>query len=73
VKYLKGALLDQAPALLTNLRLGWRGLPGTNTLAYYKNSLIADRKSFITLASDLNVIKLFLSAMKFGKNKLECS
>ncbi len=21
----------------TNIRLGWKGLPGTNTLAYYKN------------------------------------
>jgi hypothetical protein len=22
-------------ALLANIRLGWKGLPGTNTLAYY--------------------------------------
>jgi hypothetical protein len=21
----------------TNIRLGWKGLPGTNTLAYYEN------------------------------------
>jgi hypothetical protein len=26
-------------------------LPGTNALAYYKNSYITDKKSFITLAS----------------------
>jgi hypothetical protein len=26
-----------SPALLTNIRLGWKGLPGTNTLAYYKH------------------------------------
>jgi hypothetical protein len=32
-------------------RLDWKGLPGTNTLAYYKNSYITDKKSFITLAS----------------------
>jgi hypothetical protein len=30
---LKGRLL----ALPTNIRLGWKGLPGTNTLAYYEN------------------------------------
>jgi len=24
-------------ALPTNTRLGWKGLPGTNTLAYYKS------------------------------------
>jgi hypothetical protein len=26
-----------APALLTNIRLGWKDLPGTNTPAYYEN------------------------------------
>ncbi len=25
----------KAPALLANFRLGWKGLPRTNTLAYY--------------------------------------
>ncbi len=30
VEHLKGALP-------TNIRLGWKGLPGTNTLAYYGN------------------------------------
>ncbi len=32
---LKGASLGQAPALPTNITLGWKGLPGINTLAYY--------------------------------------
>jgi hypothetical protein len=27
-------------ALSTKIRLGWKGMPGTNTLAYYENSLI---------------------------------
>jgi hypothetical protein len=27
-------------ALPTNIRLGWKSFPGTNTLAYYKNSYI---------------------------------
>ncbi len=33
---LKGSSLEKAPALPTNIRLGWKGLPGTNTLTYYK-------------------------------------
>jgi len=36
-EHLKVVSLGQAPALLANIRLGWKGLPGTNTLAYYKN------------------------------------
>jgi hypothetical protein len=27
-----------ALALITNIILGWKSLPGTNTLAYYENS-----------------------------------
>ncbi len=33
----KGASLGQTLVLPTNIRLGWKGLPGINTLAYYKN------------------------------------
>jgi hypothetical protein len=32
------------------LRLGWKGLTGTNTLAYYKNLLITAVKSYIVQA-----------------------
>jgi hypothetical protein len=35
-----GADLSGAPELLalpTNIRLGWKDLPGTNTLIFYKN------------------------------------
>ncbi len=42
--------LGWAPCLNTNIRLGWKGLPGTNTLAYYENSSITAVKGFITLA-----------------------
>jgi hypothetical protein len=49
VKHLKGVLLGYSAALLENIRLGWKGLPGIITLAYYENSLITDVKSFITL------------------------
>jgi len=37
-KHLSGAPLYGRPLPLpTNTRLGWTGLPGTNTLAYYEN------------------------------------
>ncbi len=35
--------------LPTNIRLGWKRLPGANTPAYYEHSLITDVRSFITL------------------------
>ncbi len=47
VKQLKGALLGYAPALPAHIRLGWRGLPGTNTQAYNENPYITAVKSFI--------------------------
>jgi len=30
---------QKALALPTNIRLGWKGLPGTNALTYYEKSL----------------------------------
>jgi hypothetical protein len=38
-----------APALLADIKQGWEGLPGTNTLAYYTHSYITNVKSFMTL------------------------
>jgi len=37
VEHLKGASLRKALALPANIRQGWKGLPGTNTPAYYDN------------------------------------
>jgi hypothetical protein len=37
VEHLKGASFGQALALPANTRLGWKGLSGTNTLAYFEN------------------------------------
>ncbi len=34
VEHLKGASLSYVRALLKNIRLGWKGMPRTNTLAY---------------------------------------
>jgi hypothetical protein len=36
-KLLEAPLYGSLLALPTNNRLGWNSLPGTNTLAYYKN------------------------------------
>jgi hypothetical protein len=44
---LKGRFL----ALPTNIRLGWKGLPGTNALTYYEKLKLTAVKSFITLAT----------------------
>ncbi len=56
-----GALLGQAPALLTII-LSWKGLPGTNAQAY-EYSQITDVKRFITSGPGANVIKLFTSVI----------
>jgi hypothetical protein len=40
VEHLKGVSLGYTPPSLTNISVGWKGLPGTNTLAYFKNLLI---------------------------------
>ncbi len=39
VEYMKSSSLQgRLLALPTNIRLGWEGLQGTNTLAYYEHS-----------------------------------
>jgi hypothetical protein len=47
------------PALLSNIKLGWKGLPGASTLAYLSEASVTKPKSFITLTQGANVIKLF--------------
>jgi hypothetical protein len=55
VEHLKEApLYVRLLALPTNIRLGWKGLPGTNTLAYYEYSYITDVKVFIILGPGIN-------------------
>ncbi len=44
-----GASLWQPTALLANIRLDWKALPGTNTSTDYKHLQITAAKSFITL------------------------
>jgi hypothetical protein len=38
VDHLKNASFGKAPALITNSRLGWKGLPRRDTLVHYENS-----------------------------------
>ncbi len=52
VWHLSGApLLGRLQALPDNIRPGWKGLRGTNALAYYKHLLITAVKSFTILSS----------------------
>jgi hypothetical protein len=54
--HLKSASLGYALRLHAKIRLGWKSLSGTNTLAYYENSQIAAVNSFITLAPGLYLL-----------------
>jgi hypothetical protein len=42
MKHLKGASLGYTAALLAIIKLCRKGLPGTNTLAYYKHLKITE-------------------------------
>jgi len=45
-------------ALFTNIAIGWKGLPGTNTPAYYKHSYNTSLKSSITLSLPIQLRQL---------------
>ncbi len=52
MKNLRGAPLQgRLLALLTNTRQGWKCLPWTNTLAYYENSQITEKKKFFIVGT----------------------
>ncbi len=73
MKHLSGVpLLGRLLASPTNIRLGWKGLPGTYALAYYKNLYLTAVKSFIALAHGTNIINLFCPYITDFCNKLEC-
>jgi len=50
--------LGKLLSLPTNIRLGCKGLPKTNTLAYLEYSLFTEVKSFITFSRLQNILKL---------------
>ncbi len=58
MKHLSGAqLYGRLLALPTNIRLGWKGLPGTNALAYYEKAQLTAIKCITTLATDRSHIR----------------
>jgi hypothetical protein len=67
VRHFSGALLfGRLLSSPTNVKLGWKSLPGTNTLAYYKNPYITDKESFITLGPG------YIRLRKLKKDKKVC-
>ncbi len=53
LEHLKGSSIGKAPAFPIHIRLGWKGLPRGNTLAFYENSKLTAVKSFMTLAPEV--------------------
>jgi hypothetical protein len=50
VEHLKGSLIGKAPAFPTHIRLGGKGFPGANTLAYFIKIVTYGRKKFYNIA-----------------------
>jgi hypothetical protein len=50
-----------------NVRLDWKVIASTNILAYLASSTVTKEKCFITLTPEVQVIKLFSSALRWGK------
>ncbi len=55
------SILVYAPGLLTKIRIGWKGSPCTNSLAYYKHLSITSLKSFITFDPEFSLQGLGLN------------
>jgi hypothetical protein len=55
------SLMFVGKALPNIIRLGWKGLPGTNILTYHEHPSIKEVKGFITLVPGANVIKPFMA------------
>jgi hypothetical protein len=53
-------LLGRFLALTTNNRLSWKGLPGTNTQAYYENSYLAAVKSLSEMIYFVNSVNILI-------------
>jgi hypothetical protein len=65
MKLLSGvAFWGRLLALSTNIKLGWKGLPSTNTIAFYAHLKITFVKRLITMASDMQIfISVFFSVV----------
>jgi hypothetical protein len=54
---------SQAQALIANIRLGWKGLTGTNTLAYFTSSSLT--KNFFNVDNSGQFHKTFWHNLRF--------
>jgi hypothetical protein len=75
MEHLKCVSFRKALVLPVNFRLGWKDLPGTNTLAYSKISLITAVNFFITLGPGAGAgagsgEKTHLMVLKLGPRKV---
>ncbi len=60
------------PGLPASIRLGWRKLTMTTTVAYYNTAKITAAKCFVVQGHGVDVKKRFPLSMIFWTNKLEC-
>jgi hypothetical protein len=68
VKYLSGTPLEfRLLASPTNISLHWKGLPGTNALAYYEESYLTAIKSFITFPPGGHFLRSLKNANDFTR------
>ncbi len=73
MKLLSGAPLTGRLLILpTNIRLGWKALPGTNTVAYHEHLSTTAIISFKILGPGADVVKLFCQQITVFPDKLEC-
>ncbi len=61
----KGAPLRRAPALLTNVQLGWNWIAVANTLAYGTTLSITNVKCFMVKIPGVNLNILCLNLLPF--------
>jgi hypothetical protein len=58
--------------LLASIRLGWKGLPGANSLAYLVPSKVTNREKIHNIGPWYQYYNSISSSLKVGTNKLEC-
>ncbi len=59
MEHLKCRPIGQALALSSNIRLGWKALPGINTQAYYEKSVTYARKKVYNIGPRIQCYKTF--------------
>ncbi len=57
--------------MIRNVRLGWKGLPGTNTPAYFGLFVFDEEKSFTTFTIGVNIIEVYFLSLLLSQDKLK--